>query len=154
MTNALIRLAQSADIPQLAVLRKTLWPDSSAEAHAKELTQILAGKPLGILPLVVFVSQASDGALLGFVEVGLRSHADGCDPSHPVGYVEGWFVEEPHRRQGLGAALVRAAEEWARSQGCKEMASDAQLKNLTSQRAHAALGYEIAERSILYRKRL
>lgn len=149
-----IRLAQPSDLAALAKLRHQLWPDSSTEYHAKELTQILAGKSLRILPLVIFVSQARDGTLLGFVETGLRSHADGCDPSRPVGYVEGWFVAETHRRRGLGAALVRAAEDWARSHGCIEMASDTQLENQLSQHAHVALGYEIAERSIVYRKRL
>jgi aminoglycoside 6'-N-acetyltransferase I len=154
MADPLIRSAQPSDIPLLAVLREMLWPDSTFEVHAAELVQILAGKPPGILPLVVFVSVASDGTLQGFVEAGLRSHADGCDESHPVGYIEGWFVSEPHRRRGLGAALIHAAEDWARSLGCKEIASDTQLTNILSQNAHMALGYEIAERSILYRKRL
>jgi aminoglycoside 6'-N-acetyltransferase I len=149
-----IRRAKHSDLAQLAPLRAALWPDSSAQEHAQELELILAGKFPGILPLVIFVSEASGGGLLGFIEVGLRSHADGCDQSHPVGFIEGWFVAEGHRRQGSGAALVRAAEDWARSQGCLEMASDTQIENLLSQRAHAALGYEIAERCILYRKRL
>jgi len=38
-------------------------------------------------------------SLVGFLEVGLRSHADGCDPAQPVGYVEGWFVAPDHRGQ-------------------------------------------------------
>jgi aminoglycoside 6'-N-acetyltransferase I len=121
---------------------------------AAELDLILAGKAPGILPATVFVTEANDGALLGFLEAGLRSHADGCDPSHPVGYVEGWYVVESHRHHGIGAALLRAAEDWARTQGCTEMASDTQVENLLSQCAHAALGFHVAERSILYRKPL
>lgn len=61
---------------------------------------------------------------------------------------------ETHRRHGIGAALLRAAEDWARKQGCTEMASDTRLENLLSQRAHASLGFQVAERSILYRKTL
>ena len=106
------------------------------------------------MPLVIFVAEASDGTLAGFLEAGLRSHADGCDESCAVGYVEGWFVREEQRQLGIGAELLRAAEDWARSQGCKEMASDTQIDNVISQRAHEALGFEIAERSVLYRKRL
>jgi hypothetical protein len=34
------------------------------------------------------------------------------------------------------------------------MASDTQFDNVVSQRAHEALGFEMAERSVLYRKRL
>jgi aminoglycoside 6'-N-acetyltransferase I len=106
------------------------------------------------MPLVVLVAEAKDGGLAGFLEVGLRSYADGCEASHPVGYVEGWYVVENWRRQGIGAELLRAAEDWARNQGCIEMASDTAIDNAVSQRAHEALGFEVAERSVLYRKTL
>ena len=149
-----IRSARPADREPLAQLRRALWPESSAEDHSNELALILAGKAPGILPATIFVAESSDAELLGFLEAGLRSHADGCDPSRPVGYVEGWYVTETHRRHGMGAALLRAAEDWARKQGCTEMASDTQLENLLSQRAHASLGFHVAERSILYRKTL
>ena len=150
----LIRPAQPPDIPALSRLREALWPESPAIEHASELARIITGKIPSILPLVVLVAAAPDGVLLGFLEVGLRSHADGCDWSHPVGYVEGWFVSEAFRRQGIGAALLRVAEDWSRSQGCTEIASDTQLTNSVSQRAHESLGFRIAERSILYRKSL
>jgi aminoglycoside 6'-N-acetyltransferase I len=149
-----IRPARPADRDPLARLRHALWPESSAEDHANELALILAGKAPGTLPAIIFVAESSDARLLGFLEAGLRSHADGCNTSHPVGYVEGWYVVESNRRLGIGAALVRIAEDWARAQGCTEMASDTQIENLLSQQAHAALGFQIAERSILYRKRL
>jgi len=58
------------------------------------------------------------------------------------------------RRQGIGSALVRAAEDWARSMGCTEMASDTQIDNHLSQRAHEAVGFKTTERSVLYRKSL
>ncbi len=84
----------------------------------------------------------------------MRSHADGCDESRPVGYVEGWFVVESVRRMGIGAALLKAAEDWARQQGCSEMASDAEMENEVSQSAHEALGFEVSGRSVNYRKML
>ena len=114
----------------------------------------LAGKIPAILPMVIFVAAAPAGALLGFLEVGMRSHADGCDWSHAVGYVEGWFVLENARRRGIGAALLRAAEDWSRAQGCTEIASDTQIDNGVSQSAHQALGFEVAERAVLFRKSL
>jgi aminoglycoside 6'-N-acetyltransferase I len=149
-----VRPGSPADREQLARLRHALWSEACAADHAKELNLILAGRSPGILPATVFVAESDGGAILGFLEAGLRSHADGCDPSHPVGYVEGWYVAESHRRQGIGAALLHAAEDWARTQGCTEMASDTQLDNLLSQRSHASLGFTVAERSILYRKTL
>ena len=50
--------------------------------------------------------------------------------------------------------LLEAAEEWARRQGCVEMASDALLDNHLSQQVHQALGYEVVERSVHFRKAL
>jgi aminoglycoside 6'-N-acetyltransferase I len=154
MRTTRIRLAQQMDRDELSRMRAALWPESSAEEHAEELNIILSGKFPGTMPMVVFVAEASDGKLAGFLEAGLRSHADGCDESHAVGYVEGWYVREDLRQHGIGEELVRAAENWAREQGCKEMASDTQFDNVVSQRAHEALGFEMAERSVLYRKRL
>lgn len=135
-------------------MRHSLWPESSVEHHTEELAPILAGKPPGILPLVYFVAEAPNAEVVGFVEVGLRSTADGCDWSRAVGYVEGWYVAEPYRRRGVGAQLIAAAEDWARKQGCTEMASDTQFDNAQSLQAHLRLGYEISERSILFRKSL
>jgi aminoglycoside 6'-N-acetyltransferase I len=92
--------------------------------------------------------------LVGFVEVDLRSHADGCNPSQPVGYIEGWYVAEAHSHRGIGKKLLEKAEDWARSHKCAEIASDAVIDNEVSQRAHEALGYEVVDRCVHYRKRL
>jgi aminoglycoside 6'-N-acetyltransferase I len=154
MTPTRVRLAQQADWDELSRMRAALWPESSAEEHAEELQLILSGKFPGTMPFVILVAEANDGTLSGFLEAGLRSYADRCDAAHAVGYVEGWYVREEWRRQGIGTQLLHAAEDWARSQGCKEMASDTRIDNVVSQRAHEALGFEITERSVLYRKTL
>src|SRR5579862_9550827 len=148
-----VRAATPSDLKSLGKMRHALWPDSSVEHHEEELVPILAGKSTGIMPLVYFVAE-ENGTVVGFVEVGLRSTADGCDWTRAVGYVEGWYVAESHRRRGVGAQLIAAAENWAREQGCIEMASDTQIDNTQSLQAHLRLGYEIAERSILFRKSL
>lgn len=154
MKDLLVRHAEPSDRDQLSRLRAALWPESSAEEHGEELALILVGTFPRVMPLVILVAQTGDGTLAGFLEVGLRSSADGCNESRAVGYLEGWYVEENWRRQGVGAELLRAAEEWARGQGCLEMASDTTIDNLVSQRVHEALGFEVAERSVLYRKSL
>src|SRR5262245_47003490 len=140
--NVQIRPAYPSDLDQLALLFEALWPQSSAEAHAQELRLLLGGKAALVLtmPLTILVAEASDGTLVGFLEVDLRSHADGCDPSQPVGYIEGWYVAEDHRQRGVGKKLLVAAEDWARSHKCVEMASDALIDNEPSPRSHEALG--------------
>jgi aminoglycoside 6'-N-acetyltransferase I len=87
------------------------------------------------------------------LELSLRPYADGCDSS-PVPFIEGWYVAEDARRGGIGGALVKAAEEWALDNGYTEIASDALLENIESERAHKALGFEEVERAIRFRKEL
>ena len=155
MDNIHIRPAQASDLEQLAHLCEALWPESSAEEHGQELRLILGGKAaLLTMPLSIFVAEKGDGTLVGFLEVDLRSHADGCSPSQAVGYIEGWYVAEDHRHRGVGRMLLARAEEWARSHRCVEMASDAIIDNELSQRVHEALGYEVVDRCVHYRKAL
>ena|SRR5436190_11976629 len=151
-----IRPAQLSDFEQLVVMCEALWPTAAAEEHAKELRLLLGGNTILVLtmPLSIFVAEDTDGLLLGFVEVDLRSHADGCNPSKPVGYIEGWYVAEQHRQRGVGRKLLAEAEEWARHHNCVEIASDATIDNDRSQRAHEALGYQVVDRCVHYRKDL
>ncbi len=154
MEPLVIRPAQLHDASALAEMCHRLWPEASAAEHARDLAPLLVGESPGYLPAVVLIAEEPDGRAVGFVEVALRSHADGCDPSRPVGFIEGWYVEPEYRRKKVGTKLIAAAENWARNQGCVEMASDTWLDALDSQRAHEALGYEIVDRCIHYRKHL
>ena len=149
-----IRVARASDCRRLAELRAELWPEASVTEHAQELTALLNGARPSSLPSIHFVAEGDRGQLIGFLEAGLRSHADGCDPAHPVGFIEGWYVAEHYRRQGIGRRLVAAAEDWACSQGCLEMASDTWVDHDPSQRAHTALGYQEVDRCVHYRKLL
>ena len=134
-------------------MRAALWPDTSAEEHAAELLPILEGSQAFPFPLVNFVAEVS-AQIVGFLEVDLRSHADGCDPNQPVGFIEGWYVDPNWRGQGIGRKLLTAAEDWARSQGCREIASDTWIDNELSQRVHEAAGYSVVDRCVHYRKAL
>jgi aminoglycoside 6'-N-acetyltransferase I len=149
-----IRLADAEDWKELALLRALLWPDGSHAEHLAELEAGPSGWSQPGFPVAWLIAEDESGAMIGFLEVGLRSHADGCDPRRAVGFVEGWLVREEHRRRGIGAALMRAAESWARAHGCREMASDALIDNASSETAHKAMGFEIVDRCIHFRKSL
>jgi aminoglycoside 6'-N-acetyltransferase I len=49
-------------------------------------------------------------------------------------------------------ALCAAVEQWARSRGSSEFASDADLANLASHRMRAALGFAETERVVYFHK--
>ena len=152
MTN--IRQAELADATDLAEMRALLWPEAPIEEHRREVDAFLGGVIPGTLPVTTLLAQDASGSVIGFLEVGLRSHADGCDTAHPVGFVEGWFVHETFRGEGVGRELMRAAESWAHEHGCMEMASDALIDNDGSQNAHTALGFEVVDRCVHFRKTL
>lgn len=130
-------------------MRTALWPESPDD-HPPEIEQFFA-EPRG--DLATFVAETGNGRLCGFLEAGTRPYAEGCR-STPVGYIEGWWVDADQRENGVGAAMVAAAEEWARGLGLTEMASDADIANDVSQLAHKALGYSETDRIVCFRKDL
>jgi aminoglycoside 6'-N-acetyltransferase I len=146
--NITVRSAGPEDREEWLRMRKALWEDCPDEQQVREMGEILAGDREE-----VFVAGRPGGGLCGFVEAALRSRAEGCD-STPVGYIEGWYVDEDARRLGIGRALVDAAEAWAKSKGYRQMASDAELWNDVSHRAHGAIGYQEVARLVLFKKDL
>ena len=132
-------------------MRQALWPSEAGE-HAREIARYFdrGGTPQLLEVLLAFGEKRE---AVGFVELSIRPYAEGCTTDR-VAFVEGWYVEPSERRRGFGAALIRAAEDWARSQGCVELGSDAEVENVESAAAHRALGF--AETGIVrcFRKEL
>jgi aminoglycoside 6'-N-acetyltransferase I len=116
-------------------MRTLLWP-SSAEEHANDIDRYFAGEARD--PLAVLI--AFDDEAIGFIELSIRTYAEGCETDR-VAFVEGWYVDPDARGTGVGAALIRAAEDWARSQGCTELASDTEADNASSAAVHRAVGF-------------
>jgi len=153
MERASVRLALAEDLASIVSLCAELWPDAPPEKIEPHVSALLSGAPLSTLPLVMFVAEV-EGKIVAFVEVGLRSHAEGCDGRRAVGFIEGWYVRPEHRRTGVGRALIERAERWSREQGAVEIGSDTWVDHQLSIDAHLALGFEIAERAVHFRKRL
>ena len=143
-----VRRLEPSDWNEWRCMRVALWPDEASadsDAEMKEWHERRDAR--------VFVALRPDGSVCGFVEAGTRAYAEGCETS-PVGYIEGWYVAPDVRKHGYGRALLEAAEEWARSAGYTEMASDALLDNTVSHRAHERSGYAEVERLVAFRKSL
>ncbi|HEX5283129.1 MAG TPA: GNAT family N-acetyltransferase [Bryocella sp.] len=146
-----IRPYKSSDLAEWMRMRRELWPELPADEEAQRAD---CDAWLARDNAIVIVAQRADSSqLAGFIEVGEREFADGCETS-PVAYLEGWFVDEDVRGQAIGRKLVQAAEKWAIANGYREFASDALLENLPSQRAHNSVGFVEVERAVRYAKQL
>ena len=143
-----VRPVRSNDREEWLRLRDCLWP-GSPDDHAQDIDGYFSRLQDG----VTLVMEGADGELCGFIEVGLRSYAEGC-VSSPVPYIEGWYVDEAMRRRKLGSRLLQAAEQWARDRRFGEIGSDAQWDNEASIQAHKAHGYEEVVRAVCLRKTL
>jgi aminoglycoside 6'-N-acetyltransferase I len=146
--NVTVRSVRPGDRVEWLRMRRALWDEIPDEEQERDMDKELASDTDE-----VFFAERPGGGLCGFLVARLHPWAEGCD-STPVGYIEGWYVDEDMRRCGVGRALVEAAEAWARSRGCRQMASDAVLGNEVSLQAHGALGYEDIGRIVQFKKDL
>jgi aminoglycoside 6'-N-acetyltransferase I len=147
-----IRPVGPYDAAAWATMRARLWPDADAAEMQREADALSTGARQAVLE-AVFLAEDDSARPLGFIELSIRAFADGCE-SRPVPHVEGWYVEPSARRTGIARSLVTAAEDWARALGFTELASDTEVENVASQRAHASCGFAETERLVKFRKRL
>lgn len=151
MTNRefFVRRLEEKDLSAWFRLRKLLWDATDAEDHQAEMLEIIEHPESEL----VLVAETSDGRLAGFLEASIRPYVEDCETDN-VGYLEGWFVEPEFRKHGIGQELVRMAENWARTMGCTEIASDTEIGNESALRAHLNLGYAETSRLVHLRKEL
>lgn len=145
----IVRSLNESDLSEWLRLRKMLWDELSEDEHKTEMLDIYEHSDFQF----VAVADVGDGRLGGFLEASIRPFVEDCETDN-VGYLEGWYVEPELRRRGVGRELVLAAEDWARRQGCVEMASDSEVGNELSLDAHLRLGYEVTSRLVHLRKEL
>ena len=147
----LVRSVKSSDSQAWLRLRSEFWPDGTPSEHAEEIAAFFRGESSE--PAAVLVAEIRDLGVVGLAELSVRPCAEGCRTNR-VAYLEGWYVISEARRRGVGRALVAAAEDWARSEGCSEFASDSLADNESSAAAHLAVGFEDAGLIRCFRKQL
>ncbi len=136
-----IRPVTAADAETWASLRHKLWPRHTVEELSTQVREFFdRGTPL---VAAVFLA-GHHGEPIGFIELSVRPYVPGA-ASLPAPFIEGWYVEPRWRRQGVGRMLAKAAEEWARRKGHRQLGSDTLVDNAASIAAHEALGFRTVE---------
>ena len=144
----MIRKAVIKDLSILAELACQLWPDHTVEEMQIAFAEILAKNEAAY-----FLAYAEETAI-GFAQCQLRhDYVEGTDSS-PVGYLEGIYVADGFRKQGVAKELLSACESWVKEKGCTEFASDCELSNVQSLQFHLKVGFEEANRVICFTKKL
>ncbi len=144
----MIRKAEIKDLPILAELACRLWPDHTVEEMHTEFAEIIAK------PDAAFFLADKNETPIGLAQCQLRyDYVEGTDSS-PVGYLEGIYVADGCRKQGIARELLFACESWAKAKGCSEFASDCELDNVQSLQFHLNVGFKEANRIICFTKKI
>lgn len=135
-----IHPVRNADFSEWRMLVAKLWPDFNPRDFQTLFAAICRSPRQSS-----FLCRNEAGKAIAFANISLRvDYVEGSESS-PVGYLEGIFVDEAHRKQGVARLLVAEAEKWAAGKGAREFASDTEQRNLKSQAFHKALGFRVAD---------
>jgi GNAT superfamily N-acetyltransferase len=141
----LTRRARPADARRIAELSGQLgYPVTAAQA-AERLASLLA-EP-GHL---VLTAQAADADVIGWL------HARRCVEIGGQPFVEvlGLVVEEERRGDGVGSALLRAAEAWTGEQGITELRVRARVARDGARRFYEGRGFTLEKQQNVFKKEL
>lgn len=143
-----IRKAIINDSKIAAELFIRMWEDHNLKDLQQELEEDITSDDAAIF-LTYY-----EGIPIAMAQCSLRyDYVEGTATS-PVGYLEGIYVEEEHRKFGIAKLLCKACEDWAKEKGCEEFASDCELSNEISLKFHLGIGFEEANRIICFTKKL
>ncbi len=140
-----IRPARNSDASALAGLAAQLgYPSTPGQVRRRldTLTEKAAENE-------VFVAEAG-GQVVGWVHVHIyRLLVD--DPEAEIG---GLVVDEQARGRGVGAALMQAAESWAKEKGCASVYLRSNVIRTQAHEFYKRLGYTIVKSQYAFRKAL
>ena len=121
--------------PDWLRMRKRLYTGVDDTFHEQELSLITSSDEYNC-----YIAENSDEKAIGFIEVSLRNIVDGV-LGGPVGYIEGLYLESEFRSKGYGSALISKAVEWFKRKGCKQIATDTEIENVSAQKYFEKLGF-------------
>ena len=146
--NINLRPMTRPDAAGVAALRGELGYPTTEETVAAGLTRIREAEQLQ--PAELFVAQASDGNVVGWVHV--------CIPIDLVATEEaqiwGLVVASSRHGQGIGRSLMTAAEAWARDHGCREMRLRSGAHRTEAHAFYEHLGYQVVKQQMVLSRKI
>ncbi len=98
----------------------------------------------------LFVAQAADGAVIGWVHV----HARRLLVADPFADLGGLVVDAGHQGQGAGRALMAQAEAWALGKGYPTLWVRSNVTRAGAHRFYERIGYRLVKSQQVFQKRL
>lgn len=145
-----VRRARAGDLDAVVAMRSALIESSRRNPINRRLR-----RDFGDLARPLFASQLDDPRCLTLLALHnerpigmLRCILSTANPLHDPprhGYVLSVYVEPPHRRTGVLAALMHDADAWCAQQGVVEMRLHCGVENKVGNAAWKALGFQAAE---------
>lgn len=132
--NITIRRATIDDLESIISLAEQLGYPTSPEAMTNRLNSILSTPEK-----VIFVADPGDGKAAGYIQAGQHISLE----VDPLVEIDGLVVSKDHRRQGIGAALIAAVEDWARSLSIQTVRLHTNIIREESHRFYKDLGFVI-----------
>ena len=145
MTDARIRPARIEDAAPIAALTTQLGYAVDAEGQARRLAPILVSDRDAVL----VATDAADRPI-GWIHVQRRLYLEGDDQA----LIAGLVVDEAHRSDGIGAALLGAAEAWATAHDLRSMRVQSRVERDGAHRFYERHGYAVAKTSLVFDRRL
>ena len=129
-----IRPANPRDVPPWLEVRRALWPHIAKEAHEQAIEELLSPASPGC-----FLVFHEEGQRMGYVEGRIHPGAGGEKASGGIGVIESWYILPNFRWDGIGQQLLRAVEDWFRSQGCIAIQSEGAIGKEAGYKHHVAV---------------
>ena len=140
--SARVRVAEPGDAERLVELAREVgaekegWLITSGEWRSPSAERRYLKAIRKHPDAAVFVAE-SNGGIVGRLSISRDAH-----PASEHVADLGLMVSREHRRQGIGLALMEAAEEWAREAGVRKLELHVFPHNLPAIRLYEKLGYE------------
>ncbi|MUT65173.1 aminoglycoside 6'-N-acetyltransferase [Paenibacillus sp. NEAU-GSW1] len=141
-----INEASEQTLDPLTEMALDLWPDNEFNELREDFRQLLQDERNKVFLFCV------DEVPVGFVHFSIRTDYVEGSNGGPVGYVEGIYIKSEHRRKGYSKQLITQGEQWAKTMGCSQIASDIEISNMESYHFHIGSGFKEANRVICFIK--